>query len=110
LDGTGVFIALVAQKISSTAEFLDRNGVASIKPDAIMILGAEIALALRLLMRPSVGQLTFEFVQRIDVEPEPAAAGSSDGTSPRHTPMTFAPGRHGSADRSIIALFFDNRP
>jgi hypothetical protein len=31
------------------------------------ISGAEIALALRLLMRPSVEQLTFEFVQRIDV-------------------------------------------
>jgi len=29
--------------------------------------GAENVLALRLLVRASVGQLTFEFVQRIDV-------------------------------------------
>jgi hypothetical protein len=35
LDGAGVCIALVAPNISSTAEFLDRNGVAPIKPDAI---------------------------------------------------------------------------
>jgi hypothetical protein len=66
------------RRTSSTAEFLDRNGVAPIKPDrdndedlpahkqkmyrmcrhAIRvekISGAENALALRLLMRPSVG-------------------------------------------------------
>jgi 4-hydroxyphenylpyruvate dioxygenase len=94
LDGAGARIALVAQDIFSTAESLDRNGVAPIKPDrdndqdlvrripahkqklyrmwrhAIRIermSGAENVLALRLLVRPSVGQLTFEFVQRIDV-------------------------------------------
>jgi hypothetical protein len=33
LDGAGACIALVLQNISSTAEFLDRNGVAPIKPD-----------------------------------------------------------------------------
>jgi hypothetical protein len=33
LDGGGGCIALVAQNTSSTAEFLDRNGVAPIKPD-----------------------------------------------------------------------------
>ena len=94
LDGAGVCIALVAQDIFATAEFLDRNGVASIKPDrdndedlvrripahkqktyrmwrhAIRvekISGAENALALRLLVRPTLGRLTFEFVQRMDV-------------------------------------------
>jgi 4-hydroxyphenylpyruvate dioxygenase len=94
LDGAGVCISFVAQDIFSTAEFLDRNGVAPINPDrdndedlvrripvhkqktyrmwrhAIRvekISGAENALALHLLVRPSVGQLTFEFVQRIAV-------------------------------------------
>ena len=93
MDGSGVCISLVAQDIFSTAERLDRSGVAPIKPDrdndedlvrripahkqkmyrlwrqAIRIertSGANV-LALRLLVRPSVGQLTFEFVQRIDV-------------------------------------------
>jgi hypothetical protein len=33
LDGAGVCISLVAQDILSTAELLDRNGVAPIKPD-----------------------------------------------------------------------------
>jgi 4-hydroxyphenylpyruvate dioxygenase len=94
LDGAGVCISLVAQDIFATAELLDRNGVAPIKPDrdndenlvrripahkqkmyrmwrqAIRIertSSAENALALRLLVRPFLGQLTFEFVQRIDV-------------------------------------------
>jgi len=93
-DGAGVCVSLVAQDIFSTAELLDRNRVAPIKPDrdndedlvrripahkqkmyrmwrqAIRIektSGAENVLALRLLVRASVGQLTFEFVQRIDV-------------------------------------------
>jgi 4-hydroxyphenylpyruvate dioxygenase len=94
LDAVTVGIALVAQDIFSTAEFLDRNGVAPIKHDrdndedlvrripahkqktyrmwrhAIRvekISGAENVLALRLVVRPSAGQLIFEFVQRIDV-------------------------------------------
>ncbi len=94
LDGADVCISLVAQDIFSTAELLDRNGVAPIKPErdndedlerripadkqkmyrmwrqTIRIertSGAENVLALRLLVRPSVGQLSFEFVQRIDV-------------------------------------------
>jgi 4-hydroxyphenylpyruvate dioxygenase len=93
-DGAGVCIALVAQDIFSTAEFLHRNGVAPIKPErdddedlvrripaharkmdrirrhgvrVEKIFGVENALALRLLARPSAGPLTFEFVQRIDV-------------------------------------------
>lgn len=87
-------IALVAQDIFSTAEFLDRNGVAPImperdddedlvrripapsqKPDRMRrhgirvekILGVENALALRLLAQPSGGSLTYEFIQRIDL-------------------------------------------
>jgi 4-hydroxyphenylpyruvate dioxygenase len=93
LDDGGVRIALVAEDIFSTAEFLHRNGVATIKPDrdndedlvrripghnqktdrmrrhgirVEKLLGEENALALRLLARPSVGPLTFEFVQRIN--------------------------------------------
>jgi 4-hydroxyphenylpyruvate dioxygenase len=93
-DGAGACIALVAQDIFSTAEFLDRNGVAPIKPErdndedlirripahnqkpdrmwrhgirVEKILGVENALALRLLARPWGESLTFEFVQRIDL-------------------------------------------
>ena len=107
----------MAQNIFSKAEFLDRNGVAPIKPErdddedllrripahdqkpdrmrrhgirVEKILGVENALALRLLARPSGGALTFEFVQRIHVYRRLQPAGFRDGTASRYMSMMSA--------------------